>query len=621
MSEDYDFKPIPITDVVISGGFWYSRIKVNSTKTVPYTLARCEESGRVSNFEKAAGMIPGKHQGHCYNDSDLFKVIEGCAYTLLIDQDQDLLERVEGICLKIAAAQESDGYLYTLRSIHPVKPGKNAGDSRWSFLWSSHELYNVGHLYEAAVAYYNASGKRTLLDVAIKNADLLVDTFGVDGLRECPGHQEIEIGLVRLYQLLGKIEYLELAKFFLEQRGQSEYKHKDLSDLDLSYTQNHLPVKDQTIAVGHAVRAVYMYSGMADVGVLTGNNEFLTAIQNLWDDIIGSKLYLTGGVGARHGGESFGDKYELPNNSAYAETCAAIAMLFWSHRMFMLSGEGSFMDTFERTLYNGFLAGVGLSGDRFFYSNPLESNGLWPFNQGHTDRQPWFECSCCPTNIVRFIPSLSGYVYASRNSSIFLNLYITSRAKIQIDGTQIELHQETDYPWSGKVTIEVVTPFLATFGLYLRIPGWARNVPISSNLYQYNDNKNPSVSLHINGSIVETKEENGYLIIQRSWQSGDIIELLFEMPIRQVVTDSRVETNKGKLALERGPLVYCFEEVDNPETLEVAAISSLSTFRSVTQKGLLDGIVTLTDGNLTAIPYFAWANREIGQMKVWMPYS
>ncbi|MCK4514813.1 MAG: glycoside hydrolase family 127 protein, partial [Spirochaetaceae bacterium] len=374
-------------------------------------------------------------------------------------------------------------------------------------------------------------------------------------------------------------------------------------------------------AVGHAVRAVYMYSGMADVAALTEDWEYVDAITRIWDDVVGSKLYITGGVGARHEGEAFGDRFELPNQSAYAETCAAIAMLFWSHRMFLLTGAGSYMDVFERTLYNGFLAGVGLSGDRFFYSNPLESDGQWPFNQGHTDRQPWFECSCCPTNVVRFMPSLSGYVYAVRGDAVFVNLYMASEATIPVAGIQVGLRQETDYPWDGSVRITVTPTSPASFDLHFRIPGWARNEPAPGNLYRYADDEHPSVSLRVNGGAVEARTDNGYLVVRRSWQTGDVVELSFDMPIRRVATDSRVEANRGKLALERGPVVYCFEEIDNTPSLESASLSSPLVFRSEMREDLLGGVVTLTDGSLTAVPYFAWANRGSGQMRVWVPDS
>ena len=638
MHSDYPTSPVPFTRVKISAGLWRSRLETNTAVTVPYTLDRCEDTGRISNFAKAANVLAGtpaggKHEGMRYNDSDLFKVLEGAAYTLSVAPDPELDRRVDHVISQIAKAQESDGYLYTLRTIHPHQPGKDAGDERWVYLAMSHELYNVGHMYEAAVAHFHATGKRTFLNVALKNADLLVRTFGPDGIRDVPGHQEIEIGLVKLYRTTGRREYLDLATYFLDMRGRVRQQWIGRKPIDPRYMQNHAPVVEQSEAVGHSVRALYMYSGMADVAAITGTREYIDAIDRIWSDVVETKLYITGGVGARHDYEAFGAPYELPNKTAYNETCAAIGMMLWSHRMFLLHERAEFFDVFERTLHNGFLAGVELSGERFFYPNPLEADGRWGFNHGATEREPWFDCSCCPTNVVRFMPSLPGYVYAVKDGTLFVNLYTASESTVDVDAKAVTLVQETNYPWSGTVRLSVRPEVVHEFELALRVPSWTRGRPVPSALYGYvgesdrsQETSSAQFGVRVNGGDLSSAHgtssparvgADGYLRINRTWERGDTVEIVVSMPIRRVVADDRVEENRGKVCIERGPVVYCFEEVDNGDRLD-APLADHVAFTPTERPDMLGGVTVLTSDGRTAIPYYAWNHRGPGRMKVWM---
>ena len=474
-SLDYPIHPVPFTHVKLEDAFWAPRLETNRTVSVPYALRMNEETGRVDNFRKAAKLMAGTYRGKRYNDSDIYKSMEAAAYTLRLHPDPALDRTLDDLIAVIAKAQEPDGYLYTTRTADPAHPAPGAGPERWSNLRVSHELYNVGHMYEAAVAHFQATGKRTFLAIAEKNAALLLRTFGAGPgqRRGFPGHQEIEIGLAKLYRVTGKRAYLDLAKFFLDERGHyfggEKYAPDDPFAIYNSdeYLQNHKPVLEQDQAVGHAVRAMYMYSGMADVGALGGYPEYVAAIDRLWLDVAGKKQYLTGGVGARSGSEAFGAAYELPNAEAYTETCAAIGNALWNYRLFLLHGESKYMDVFERVLYNGLLSGVALSGDRFFYQNPLESAGGY-------GRSPWFEVACCPPNMTRFLPSLPGYVYALKDDTVFVNLFIAGTGKIPIPGRPVIVTQETRYPWEGTVELILSLEAPGPFELALRIPGWAR---------------------------------------------------------------------------------------------------------------------------------------------------
>lgn len=619
---DYPIRPVPFTAVNINDHFWTPRIETNRRVTIPYNFQKCEETGRLKNFAIAGGMEKGEFEGIFFNDSDVYKVIEGASYSLQVHDDPQLKTFLDGLIAKIAAAQEADGYLYTNRTIDPSKAADGAGTERWTNLKSYHELYNVGHLYEAAVAHFQATGERALLDVALKNADLIDQVFGPGKNMGVPGHQEIEIGLVKLYRVTGEKRYLDLAKFFIDQRGNAEGHNITEGEYAGKYQQDHLPLTEQNEAVGHAVRAGYFYSAATDVAALTGETAYDKALDNIWKDIVHRKIYLTGGIGAEPKYEGFGPAYELPNATAYTETCAAIALMLWNHRMYLKSGDVKYMDVFERTLYNGFLAGVSMEGNTFFYPNPLEADGYTKFNQGVCGRSPWFDCSCCPVNVVRILPSLPGYIYATNGNEVVVNLYIGNRSEIVLDNQTLQLDLTTNYPWDGKVTLQVLNtePINATFKL--RVPGWARNEVMEGDLYHYLDGQTPATTLSVNGETKEVYIKEGYLILEKGeWQQNDKIDLTFEMPIRKVLTDERVTANRNKIALERGPLVYCMEEVDNPDGVLNYLVPKTEKLEYAFDQNLLGGIGEIKGATLTAIPYYAWAHRGNGEMAVWLQYE
>jgi DUF1680 family protein len=633
---DYPINPVSFTKVKIEDKFWFSRLETNRKVTIPYAFEKCEETGRIQNFEVAGGIIEGKFVGIRFNDSDVFKIMEGAAYSLAIHPDPSLDRFLDDLIAKIAAAQEDDGYLYTARSIDPLNLPSNTGKERWAFLDQSHELYNVGHMYEAAVAHYQSTGKRSFLDIAIKNADLIESTFGHDKQYGVPGHQEIEIGLVKLYRVTGDDKYLNLAKYFLDVRGKEVPDAKYPQRLD-PYFQSHIPVTDQKEAVGHAVRAIYMYCGMADVASMTEDMEYLRAIDELWANVVDKKLYVTGGVGARHSGEAFGADYELPNETAYNETCAAIANCMWNHRMFLLKGEAKYFDVLERTLYNGLLSGISMKGNEFFYPNPLACDANYAFNQGAMTRKPWFDCSCCPANIVRFLPSLPGYIYAVKGNDIFVNLYMSNTATISVADQPVQLIQETEYPWNGLIKIKVATETPKDFNLKLRIPGWSMNQPVPGDLYRYYDENNKRYALSINGQRTEAPVDKGYLSINRNWKNGDEITLDLPMDIRLVLSNDQVKDNKNLVAMERGPIVYCAEGIDNKGEVFNLLLPEYAPTNIQWKPDLLGGIniikgdvpafvvrengeeVKTKSHNLVAVPYYAWSHRGIGEMSVWLP--
>ena len=634
---DYPIRPVPFTEVRLADGFWAPRLETNRTVSVPYALRMNEETGRVDNFRKAARLMTGPHKGRRFNDSDVYKAMEAAGYTLRLHPDPGLEKTLDDLIALIAKAQEPDGYLFTTRTNDPAHPAPGSGPERWSNLRVSHELYNVGHMYEAAVAHFQATGKRTFLAVAEKNAALLLRTFGKGpGQRPgFPGHQEIEIGLAKLYRVTGRRAYLDLAKFFLDERGRyfGGEKHAPgdpfaVYDSD-EYMQNHKPVLEQDEAVGHAVRAMYMYSGMADVAALGGFPEYVAAIDRLWLDVAGKKQYLTGGVGARSGSEAFGEAYELPNAEAYTETCAAIGNALWNYRLFLLHGESRFMDVFERVLYNGLLSGVSLSGDRFFYQNPLESAGGY-------ERSPWFEVACCPPNMTRFLPSLPGYVYATKDDTVFVNLFIAGRGTIDLGGRSVSLVQETRYPWDGEVVLTVSPAKPGPFELALRVPGWARNEAMPTDLYRFLDGSAVDPALSVNGEALPLDIQDGYARIRRTWQAGDAVTLELPMPVRRVVANAAVAEDRGRVALQRGPIVYAIEGVDNGDRVFDLVLSDEAALAAEFRADLLRGVVAIsgqaaivskgpggkaveTPRPFLAVPYYAWANRGPGQMLVWLP--
>jgi DUF1680 family protein len=619
--KDYPIRPVPFTRVEIDDEFWTPRLETNHRATLPYVLAKCQDTGRIDNFLKAAGRLPGRHQGLRFNDSDVYKALEGAAYTLAIRHDPELDRLTDDLIDIVAGAQEADGYLYTARTIDPeaVDP-EHVGQGRWTNLRVNHELYNLGHLYEAAVAHYQATGKRNLLAVALRSAELIDSVFGPSKRRDVPGHQEVELGLAKLYRVTGEERYLRLAEFFLDERGRPNGREL-YQDFGLAeYMQDHLPVTEQREAAGHAVRATYMYSAMADVAALAGKQAYLPALAAIWQNVVSRKIYLTGGIGSRHHGEAFGGDYELPNATAYNETCAAIGSVMWNHRMFLLHGDGKYIDVLERTLYNGFLAGVALEGTEFFYPNPLESDGDFAFNiEGVATRSPWFTCSCCPTNVARFFPSLPGYAYASTDDTVYVNLFIQGSAVVELAAGRVRLRQRTEYPWSGKVTIELQSEQPVDFTLAVRLPGWARGNPLPRGLYRYEGRASGEIELELNGDRVPIADRLGYALLRRTWTNGDRVELSLPIAPRAVSTDPRVVENRGRIAVERGPLVYCAEAVDNWESALELHPNDVERMATEEQPGLLGGVTTIRSGELTLIPYYAWSHRGTGQMQVWFP--
>ncbi|MBL1217210.1 MAG: glycoside hydrolase family 127 protein [Planctomycetes bacterium] len=620
---------VPFTQVRFNDDFWAPRLETNRQTTITYCFTKCEETGRIDNFSRAAGVLDGPHVGYRFDDSDVFKVIEGAAYSLAVKRDAELESSLDALIDTIASAQEPDGYLYTARTIDPEHPAADAGDTRWSYIIHSHELYNAGHLYEAAVAYYQATGKRILLDTALRNADLIDRVFGPNGRHDPPGHEEIEIGLMKLYEVTNQSRYLNLARFFIDRRGRLEHREA----LYGPYSQDAAPVVEQRGPTGHAVRAMYLYCGMADVSASAQGTGYQTALDRIWGNMVQTKLYLTGGVGARRAGEAFGEDYELPNASAYSETCAAIGNAMWNHRMGLLHRDAKYFDVVERILYNGFLSGVSLTGDQFFYPNPLASSGTY-------HRSPWFSCSCCPVNVARFVPSIPGYVYAHDGAGIYVNLYISSEGGIDLASGRVRIRQETRYPWDGRIDLTVEPERESEFDLFLRIPGWARGKPIPSDLYHYVESDPAEVALKINGRPVEMPDlVNGYARLSRRWESGDTVTIEFAMPIRRVLANEHVEANADRMAFERGPLVYCLEATDNRGYVRNLWIPEDAPCRIEPNEDLFDGIMVVTgsgfvvkqsaDGEqtesepvpFTAIPYYAWDHREAGEMAVWIPTS
>ena len=570
-----------------------------------------------------------------FDDSDVYKVIEGAAYSLGLQRDPELDRRIDDVIAKIAAAQAPDGYLYTAGQIGKTseKPICCVGMTRWVDERSSHELYNAGHLFEAAVAHFEATGKRNLLDVATKNADLLTRVFGPGKNMLVPGHEEVEMGLVKLYRVTGKQEYLELARFFLDQRA-TRKGH----ELYGAYNQDHLPIIQQSTAVGHAVRAAYLYTGMADVAALTGAEGYIAALDRIWNDVVSSKIYVTGGIGAEHEGEAMGDEFHLPNRTAYAETCAAIANAMWNYRLFRLHGDARYIDVLERTAYNAILSGVALSGDQFFYVNPLASDGKFAFNADKsTGRRPWFRCSCCPPNVARFLASFGSYVYAQADDGIYVNLFVGGHTRVDLDGRRVELTQNTEYPWKGDVAISVKPVTETEFALHVRVPGWAREQPVPSGLYKYQDGAGLPYTLSVNGQPVKAELVKGYAVLARRWKAGDTVKLSLPMPVRRVVSDDRVAANRGRVALERGPIVYAIESVDNAGDVFNVVLPDDTVLSAQPRPDLLGGVTVITgralglypgdDGRTVvtreqaflAVPYNVWSNRGEDRMAVWLP--
>ena len=621
----YPITPVQFTSVKVGDGFWGQRLKASREVTIPLAFSKCEETGRYENFVKAAHPSEDyKVGGLAFDDTDVYKTIEGASYVLQTYPDKKLEAYIDSVLLIVKGGQEPDGYLYTSRTMNPKHPHEWSGEKRWEKVEElSHEFYNLGHMVEGAVAHYQATGKRNFLDIAIKYADCVIREVGLGPgqVDRVPGHQIAEMALCRLYLVTGEKKYLDQAKYFLDRRGRTANRDP--------YNQSHLPITEQDEAVGHAVRATYMYSGIADVAALTGDKEYIETIDRIWDNIVSKKFYITGGIGATRHGEAFGKNYELPNASAYCETCAAIGNVYVNHRMFLLHGESKYYDVLERTLYNGLLSGVSLQGDGFFYPNPLESAGGY-------ERKPWFGCACCPSNICRFIPSVPGYVYAVNGNDLYVNLYMPNTLTQKVNGKDVVLRQETGYPWNGDVQVTIDKNSAKTFSLKLRIPGWVRGEVAPGELYKYADGKSLGYKVLVNGEEVTSDLEKGYFTVTRNWKKGDKVSLHLDMEPRVVTAREEVEADRGRIAIERGPIVYCAEAADNsfpvrsvlltPEPVMAVShgdvlgypVEKISTIAQTLHYDQM-GRLRVDDVKLTMIPYYAWCHRGAGEMTVWLP--
>jgi DUF1680 family protein len=624
-AQDYPIRAVPLTAVRITDGFWAPKREINRTVTIPHIMQQNEVTGRIDNFLKAAKRKPGAYQGQRYNDTDVYKVIEAASWSLATHPDPALDRKVDELIAIIGAAQEPDGYLYTPRSVDPANPAPGAGPERWSWLHTSHELYDQGHMIEAAVAHYSATGKRTLLDIAIKSADLMVKVFGPNGRRDVPGHEEVELALVKLWRVTGQQKYLELAKFFLDERGRPhsvehprfEQGNRFFMYNDLAYRQDHAPVREQTTAVGHAVRASYLYSAMTDLATLLGDG-LESVVNALFADVTDRKMYVTGGLGADGRTEAFGAEYALPNR-AYAETCASIGGILWYHRMFLRNGDTRTYDALERTLYNGFLSGVSLAGNTFFYQNPLVSDG-------RQERSAYFDVACCPANLARLMAELPGLIYAQDRENLYVNMFVGSEADVVISGVPVKITQQTNYPWDGRVTIRLDPARPVTTTLTLRIPSWTLN-PTASALYRFSSVVPEMPDVAVNGRKEGNAgggKEGMKLSFRRQWRKGDVLTLDIPMPIRRVLANDKVEEDKGKAAIQRGPILYALEGVDNGGSLKDLKIPLDTVLTSTFKPEVLNGVHVISgkvgDRTITAVPYYAWNNRGKGEMAVWVPY-
>jgi DUF1680 family protein len=629
----YPIQAVPMSAVKITGGFWQAKLETNRTVTIPHILQQNELTGRVDNFRKGAGLMPGDYQGRRFNDTDIYKIIEAASYSLSSHPDPALAKQLDDLIALVAKSQQPDGYLFPARTINPAKPALGVGTDRWQYEnTGSHELYNAGHLYEAAIAHFQATGQRNLFDVALKNADLVVKTFGPSARRDAPGHEVIEMALVRLYGVTNDRRYLDEAKFFVDERGTAHNASLNYTEPswlmynDRAYRQDDKPVIEQTRAQGHAVRAVYLYAAMADIAAFFKDPSYAKAIETIWQDTISKRIYLTGGLGSTGGTESFADDYVLANRSAYTETCASVGGILWDHRMFLRTGEAKYLDAFEQTLYNGLLSGVSVKGDTFFYQNPLESTG-------RTERTAYPDVACCPANLARAVAQLPGLIYAQTGGDVYVNLYVESEASVKLGAGAVRVRQRTNYPWDGLATVYVDVDRPTEFTLKLRVPGWLGDAPLPSDLYRFASGTGLRNIYSVHDTPITTMPKDGWHVIHQVWQPGSFVVMRLPMPIRRVLAHANVRDDAGKAAIQRGPVVYALEGVDNGGKVLDVSVPLDATFTPVFKSDLLGGVtslsttvaVTAADGtktnrSITAIPYFAWANRGRGEMAVWIKY-
>lgn len=584
--------PVNFSEVKIIDNFWSPRLKNHKDVTLGVCIDQIEnQTGRIRNFENAA-LKQGNHSGIYFDDSDVYKALEGMAYSLQNNPDPVLEAKCDEWIAKFAAAQEKDGYINTYYTLTGL-------DKRWTEM-DKHEMYCAGHMIEAGVAYYNVTGKRDLLDVCIKMADHMMTQFGPGKRDWVPGHEEIELALVKLYQATGEKKYLDFSEWLLDERGKGLGANNG-EPWDAAYHQDDKPVREMTDIAGHAVRAMYLYCGMADVAAYTGDQGYIDALNRLWDDVVLRNMYITGGIGQSAHNEGFTEDYSLPNLTAYCETCASVGMVYWNWRMNQFTGDGKYVDVMERSMYNGALAGISLNGDRFFYVNPLES-------LGDHHRKAWYGCACCPSQICRFLPSIGNYIYGVSNDEVWVNLYIGSQASVKYGKKDLTLTQETNYPWEGAVKITIGAKSPVNAEMRLRIPGWCK-----------------SYTVKVNGAEVKPLVESGYAVLPGKWSDGDAIELNMDMPVEVVAADPRTKEDEGMRAIQRGPIVYCIEEADNKDGFDDLKISENADFTTAFEKDLLNGVVTIDakvgDRTLKYIPYYSWDNREAGKMKVWVPLT
>ena len=621
----YPLQEVPFFNTRVTGGLWKMRIDSCIKNTIWDNLDKLSSSGKIDNFSISAGLKKGEFKSNEASDSDVYKTLQGACYSLKLHPDPVLEHYIDSLITIIGKVQEPDGYLYTIRNFKPL--GDKCIGGRWANLSHSHELYDLGHMIEAAVAHYETTGKRNFLDMAVKTGDLISRTFGPDRLRLIPGHQEIELALAKLYNVTGKKEYIEVAKFFLDERGhynngRTQYIFRN----NLTYYLDHQPVLEQEEATGHAVRACYMYAGMVDVGAMTGNPEYVQASNRLWENATGKKIYITGGVGASDTkGEAFDEAYVLPNLNAYSETCGAVANMLWNFRLGKYYKDAKYFDVLERTLYNAYLPSTSIHGTGYFYTNPLADRGL-------TLRSGWFDPPCCPTNICRTTTSVAGYMYLTDNDNLYINLFMKSESKIDFGGRAVTVRQETDYPWDGVVKFKMDLDKPSMFTVRVRVPGWARGEAIPLGLYTYMNKTARAIRIKVNGKEQKVVLDKGYALITKNWQKDDEITLSLPMEVRRVLSDERVMEDKGRVALERGPIVFCAEWVDNNGKTSNIILPDESKLSSRFVKDLIGGI-TVIEGNakiidkngnvkssdFTAIPYFAWLNRGKGEMDIWLP--